>query len=176
MDYYLKLINFFKSHGINNDKMFNYIHKKIEFIDNNNKDIKDLRGIYLIYDKEKKLTQFELYLPDLKDEETILLSIRPYVQAIYAYNNLGKKYIANYESEMMAIHFEKTYLRENPNPKLEDYLNQIYSSIRKEQDDSKYKMALDIQEQLETKITNKNNKFKKIQSMAKKLTLKIKSK
>lgn len=172
MNYYLKLINFFRSHGINDNEMFNYIHKKIEFIDHSNNEIKDLRGIYHIYDKSKKLTEFELYLPNLMDEETVLLSIRPYIQAIYAYNNLGKKYIPNYESEMMAIHFEKTYLKENPNKELESYLNQIYLSIKQEQENTKYKIALEMQEQLEPKITEKNNNIKQIQTLAKKLTRK----
>ena len=56
----------------------------------------------------------------------------PYIQALYAYKNLGKKYKVTSEVEILAMYYERLFIKENPHQESEEYLNNIYKSIKKE--------------------------------------------
>ena len=55
MNYYIKLINFFKRNGINNEEMFNYLYDRTILIDYSIEEQREIRGAYPIYDKQKRL-------------------------------------------------------------------------------------------------------------------------
>lgn len=168
MNYYTKLINFLKQNGIDNTTLFQYIHERTVLIDYTIEEQREIRGTYLRYNKRKEVIDFTLYI-DTRNDESILLSIRPYIKAIYAYYSLGTKYKPDIEVETLAIHFEKLYLKENPNQKSQEYLNTIYSNIRKENNNSKYKIALNTEEKLEHIYQDQTPKFPELKKQAKKL-------
>lgn len=155
MNYYTKLIEFFKRNGIDNEEIFKYIDDNTTFIDYRIAEQMEIKGVYPKYNKQKKLIGFDLYIVP-HNNETILLNIRPYIKAICAYYALGTEYNPNLdvEAEILAIHYEKLYLKENPNSNSQKYLDTIYSSIRKEEDNSKHKIALQTQEVLEKTYYN----------------------
>lgn len=168
MNDYTKFINFLKRNGIDNKAMFKYIHERTVLIDYSIEEQREIRGVYHRYNKRKELEDFTLYI-DTRNEETILLSIRPYIKAIYAYYYLGTEYKSSIEEETFAIYFEKLYLKENPNQKSEEYLNTIYSNIKKENNDSKYKIALNTEEKLTEAYQDQNAKFPELKKHAKRL-------
>ena len=171
MNYYTKLIDFFKRNGINDDRMFKYISNNITIIDYTIEEQREIRGLYPKYNKEQKLIGFILYI-DTRNDETILLNIRPYIKAICAYYALGTNYKPSYdiEAETLAIHFEKLYLKENPDKNLQRYLHNIYTNIRKEPSDSKYQIALQTQEKIEQTCSNTLS-FNTLKEKAKELRL-----
>lgn len=175
MNYYTKFINFLKRNGIDNDVIFKYIHERTKIIDYSIEELRQIRGVYSKYNKQEYLEDFVLYI-DVTNDETILLSIRPYIKAICTYYNLGRAYEPDLdiESETLAIYFEKLYLKEYPNKKSKEYLENIYRNITNEQDNSKYKIALITEEMLEKTNTNITC-FEELHEKAKSLRI-IKSK
>ena len=169
MNYYAKLIDFFKKHGIDNDKMFRFIRKRTKEIDYSIEEQREIRGAFPIYNKQKEIIDFVLYI-DTKSEKTILLNIRPFIKAICLYIELKTEYNLekDIESEILAIYYEKQYLKENPNKQSEDYLNNIYANIKNEDDNSKHKIALSTEEELE-KISSDKMKFNELHEKAKSL-------
>lgn len=175
MNYYTKFIDFLKRNGIDNEAMFKYIHERTKVIDYSIEEQREIRGVYPKYDKNYRMEDITLYI-DISNDETILLSIRPYIKAICAYYNLGRPYNPDYdiEAETLAIYFEKLYLKEYPNEKSKKYLDNIYKSIMEEKDNSKHKIALTTEEELEK--TNSNiTIFEELHKKAK-LLRKVKSK
>lgn len=170
---YTEFINFFKKHGLYEKEMFDYFERKKELIGYHNKELENSRGLYCIYDNKKRLISLKLLIKHVDDSKTALMNIRPYIQAIHAYKNLGKKYIPNIESEILAIYYERLFIKENPDEELEKYLNHIYKSIEKS--NTEYKIALLAQKELDEKVTEETS-FKKLSTTAKKLTKKYKSK
>ena len=164
MNYYIKLINFLKRNGINNETMFNYLYDKTKIIDYTTEEQREIRGVYPKYDKQKKLNDITLYI-DVNNDESILLSIRPYC-------NLGTLYNPDkdIEAETLAIYFEKLYIKENPELIYKTYLDNIYSSIMEENDNSIHKIALITEQRLEN--TNYNTScFEELYEKAKALRL-----
>lgn len=172
---YITFIDFFKRHGLYEEEMFKYI-KNSSTSFNYYDESMNIRGIYYVFNSNKELTGFNLCIPHIDDERTAFINIRPYIQAIYAYKNLGKKYKINAESEMIALYFEKLYLQEHPNVELENYLNQIQESIKNDNSQTNYQIALNAQEELEKYTREKNPNFQKMQRKARRLTRKYKSK
>lgn len=168
-NYYTEFINFFKRHGLYNKEIFKYIETNTEKFDYYNEDMMNIRGIYYNYDKQNNLVDFKLYLPFINNEITAFINIRPYIKAIYAYPKLGKKYKENAASEMIVLYFERLYLKENPSKEIETYLNNIYKSINEEKEQSKYKIALNAQSELEEFSQISNPSFQNLQKKAKKL-------
>lgn len=171
-NYYTKFVNFFKKHGLYNEEIFKYINKNTERFNYYSEEITNIRGLYHYYNKYNELISFKLYLPHIEDNITAIINIRPYIQAIYAYPNLGKKHSSNIDVEIIAIYFEKLYLKENPDPELENYLNNIYTSIKKENNNNEYQIALNAQEKLKNYQQRKKTNLKKLQRKAKKLSKK----
>ena len=168
--YYTKFINFFKKYELYNEEIFNYIEDRTIKFDYYDEELINIRGIYYNYNKTNQLTNFKLYLPYINSEMTIFMNIRPYIQAIYAYTKLEKKYKANAECELIAFYFEKKYLQDNPNQEIEKYLNNIYTTIKKQETEQKYKIALNVQPDLEKYIEKNKPTFKELQKKAKKLS------
>ena len=175
-NYYTNFINFFKKHGLYNEEIFNYIARNTTSFDYYDEELMNIRGIYYKYNELKELTSFKLYLPYIDSEITAFMNIRPYIQAIYAYTKLGKKHKANAECETIALYFEKLYLQENPNQQLEEYLNNIHTSIKEQKTEKKYKIALNAESDLKKYIEENNPSFNELQRKAKRLSRKYRRK
>lgn len=175
-NYYIKFINFFKKHGLYNEEAFKYIQENTKRFSYYEEELMNIRGIYYTYNENNELISFKLYLPFIDSEKTAFINIRPYIQAIYAYTKLEKKYKDNAVCEMIAMHFEKLYLEEYPNITLQSYLNNIYTNIQKQETESKYTIALKAQKELDKYYQNKNPNFKNLQNKAKRLSRKYRRK
>lgn len=170
---YTKFIDFFKKHNLYDAEAFKYIEEhSIEF-DYYDEEMMNIRGIYYNFNKANKLTGFTLYLPYLDNNKmTSFVRIRPYIQALFAYKELGRNYKPGADSEIMALYFEKIYLQENPIAELKNYFNRILTSIKIQDTEPKYKIALNAQDEFESYNAKNNLDFKKMQTKAKRLSRK----
>lgn len=133
----------------------------------------NVRGIYYNFNKNNKLTGFILYLPYLDHNKmTSFIRIRPYIQALFAYKELGRNYKPEADSEIIALYFEKIYLQENPITELKNYFNRILTSIKIQDTEPKYKIALNAQDEFKSYNIQKNLDFKEMQTKARRLSKK----
>lgn len=170
MNNYTKFIDFLKRHDLYNQEIFKYIEENIERFDEHYNELMLIRGIYYNYNDNEELKNFKLCVPYIDNEKTAFLNLGPYIKAIHAYPKLGKKYKQNAEIEIIVMYYEKLFISETKNKELERYLNNIISTIKKENTERKYKITVKALEELEG--LEKDTNYKKIKSKAKKLSIK----
>lgn len=85
-------------------------------------------------------------------------------------NNSYIKFINFFKEHKLYDEEIFTYLRENPSPTLERYIQYLDTKIleSKNKEDYRYKIALDIQSEL-LEYYNANNDFEKLKTKSKKL-------
>ena len=134
-------------------------------------------------EKMKVSEDFQKYL-ELSDEEkskvlmprmydipkTKLVVTNPFKLSEMVGTTLEKKYTLKDDCEILPMLMEKIYLKENPSPTLERYIQYLDTKIleSKNKEDYRYKIALDIQSEL-LEYYNANNDFEKLKTKSKKL-------
>lgn len=154
---YIKFINFFKEHKLYDEEIFTYLRENSIMFDYLDTDQRPLVGTYYTFDKRQRLNKIILYVPFIK-------------HGLLAYNNINKKYTLKDDCEILPMLMEKIYLKENPSPTLERYIQYLDTKIleSKNKEDYRYKIALDIQSEL-LEYYNANNDFEKLKTKSKKL-------
>ena len=165
-NYYTKFINFFIKHQLYDEETFKYIERNTTRFGYYDEELMNIRGIYYSFNEIGQLTKFKLYLPYIDSEITAFMNIRPYIQAIQAYKKIGKKYKENANIEMIALSLEKIYLKENPNQEIKEYFNKIYTSIKEQETEKKYKVALKAEPELSEYFQKNISNFTKLNRKA----------
>lgn len=171
-NYYIKFINFFRSYGLYDEQMFNYIWSNSIFYNDLEIECEDFAGIYYILDKHSKLLKFNLIVPYINNEKTLFINIHEYMHAIYAYYYLGQKIKIDETSEAIALLFEKIYLDEFYSHSLNEYKNKL-NTIRNNSCDKKYVLGLKIADELLLNYKKKLS-FKDLNKKSKRLLKKYK--
>lgn len=102
MTYYKKFIDFLKNNNLYTDESFIYISRQTTNIDYENKEERQNIGCHKEI-KDSKLKKFKVCVPEIKDEETLLININNYVKSLYLYEMLGKTYQPGLEEEISEI-------------------------------------------------------------------------
>ena len=102
MTYYKKFIDFLKNNNLYTDESFIYISRQTTNIDYENKEERQNIGCHKEI-KDSKLKKFNVCVPEIKDEETLLININNYVKSLYLYEMLGKTYQPGLEEEISEI-------------------------------------------------------------------------
>lgn len=167
---YIKFINFFKDKKLYNEEIFTYLREKSIMFDYIDTDQRPSIGTYYTFDKRHKLKNIILYVPFINDEITIVTNIHEYTHGLLAYNNLNKKYILQDDCEILPMLMEKLYLKDNPSPTLDRYIQYLDAKIleSKCKEDYRYKIALNIQSEL-LEYYSTNNDFEKLKNKSRKL-------
>lgn len=161
--YYNKFINFFDSHNLYNKKIFDEIWERCSFFDYLEDEYRDFIGVYYIFDKNKKLLDFNLIVPFIDSKKTLLINIHEFVHAIYAYYNLGKKFILDDSSEASSLFFENIYVLEN----YDEEINKFFNSLNRDRinsNEDRYILGLKIADEL----LKKYNKDVNLNTLSKK--------
>ena len=109
MTYYKKFIDFLKNNNLYTDESFIYISRQTTNIDYENKEERQNIGCHKEI-KDSKLKKFKVCVPEIKDEETLLININNYVKSLYLYEMLGKTYQPGLEEEIIGLLYEKIYI------------------------------------------------------------------
>ena len=128
MTYYKKFIDFLKNNNLYTDESFIYISRQTTNIDYENKEERQNIGCHKEI-KDSKLKKFKVCVPEIKDEETLLININNYVKSLYLYEMLGKTYQPGLEEEIIGLLYEKIYILTKEDQSMKDYNKQVQEEI-----------------------------------------------
>lgn len=171
-NYYRKFINFFKSCELYNKEVFDYIFRKSILYNYLEVECCGCTGIYYILDKNNKLLDFNIVVPFIDSEKTLFINIHEYMHAIDAYYKLGRKVKIDETTEVISLLFEKLYLSEVNNEKLNNYQEKL-NEIRNNSDEQKYILGAKIADEILI-YYNKDVTLKDLHKKSKKLLRKYK--
>lgn len=147
---YRNFINFFVKYNLYDEEMFNYIRSNSEIFNYLDKDMRMFIGSFALI-VDSKLDEIKLFVPMIKDEETLLINVNEYVKAILMYKYLGKdnfdKYYNRTTSIAIGLLYQKLYLYDNPSKEGMVYMRKLEESFLNGNDDD-YKNALNIHNEL----------------------------
>jgi len=170
--YYNKFINFFERHELYDKRLFEYLRLHSILFDYRDTDHRPFIGCF--YTTEKgKLKKINLIVPYIDNDITTLINIHEYTHAITVFPYMHKNFIEdNNACEILPLLYERIYLEENKdNKKLKEHITAINKIIEESNNPeiTKYKIALNMQEQLldyynsgHTNIRDLNKKAKKL--------------
>ena len=165
MRFHPKLIEFFKSHNMYEQEVFEYLQKQSTMIDYDDPEQRCFVGCFYILDKKGKLNGLRLNLPYVNSEETMLISIHELTHGFENYQKIGKKFKKDITIEALPLLYEKIYILENPSDKLIQY-SKFIDQIITEKSEKEYRFGLKIREEL---LKQYNNQPQKMVKMTKKL-------
>ena len=161
---------FLRSHNIYNDKVYKYYLNNSNYFDYYNEDVfRNYIGCSFITNKNNILKQIIPVVPYLVDDITTLINIHEYVHTLCAYDKLNKKFEMSITDEILPIFYEKLFVLESNNSKLDDYEKKLDNMALKS-NDKKYLLALKMSKSLLC-IYN-YDEFNKMTVKTKKLTKK----
>ena len=156
VNYYDKFIDFFIEHNLYDKKVFDYIWDRCNFFDYLEDDYRDQIGVYYIFDKNKKLIDFNLIVPFIDSKKTSLINIHEYVHAIFAYYKLGKRLVLDDSCEVNSLFFEKVYVLENYSEDIDKFLNKL-NKDRINSNENRYIYGLKVADELVQNYSKKVN-------------------
>lgn len=165
---YAEFIDFFKKQGLYDEEMFNYIRENSILFDYLEEERIGSIGCYY-FNKNGKLDYIRLFVPVINCYEALLINIHVYISAILAYKSLGKKYQIGRDEEVLPMLYERIYLLENPNQKLEEYFELLNQNITDESDE-KYQIGLNVSAELLDYYKNNAPTTRKLEKKAKRLS------
>ena len=154
-DFFNKFINFLKKYNLYNEKVFYYIWNSCSFFDYRDSDERKFIGVYYQIE-DKKLIEFNLKVPFIDSEKTIIINIHEYIHALDAYYNLGKKITIDDSCEIKSLLFEKLYVLNNKSDEGLKYLESLYND-RIQSKELKYILGEKIVNELLKKYRNDSN-------------------
>ena len=172
VNYYNKFIDFFIEHNLYDKKVFDYIWDRCIFFNYLEDEHRKQIGVYYIFDKNKKLLDFNLIVPFIDSKKTSLINIHEYIHAIVAYYKLGKKLVLDDFCEINSLFFEKVYVLENYSDDIDKFLSKL-NQERLNSNENKYIYGLKIVDDL-IQNYNKDLSLNKISNKSKKLIKKYK--
>jgi len=146
-NYYVKFINFFKKHNLYDKEVFDYIWDKCNFFNYLEDEYRMYTGVYYVLDKNKKLVDFNLIVPFIDSEKSLLINIHEYAHAIEAFYKLGEKFILDDSCEVNSLFLENLYLLENNNEVARNFLNNL-NEIRINSNEKQYVLGIKIADYL----------------------------
>ena len=171
-NYYNKFINFFKKYNLYNKDLFNYIWNNSNFFNYLEEDYRPYIGIYYKFDKKGRLMSFNLIVPFIDSNETLLINIHEYLHAIFGYYYIGKRIRIDESCEVLSLLFEKLYLSNNKDEKLQNFKIALDNMALKSNEE-KYILGLKVADELFDKIGEHPN-LKKLYRKSKLLIKKYK--
>ncbi len=165
--------NFFEflhHHNIYDDKTYKYYLNNANNFDYYNEDMfRNYIGCSFVTNKNNILKQIVPVVPYLVDDITTLINIHEYVHTLNVYERLNKKFKTSIYDEILPIFYEKLFVLENSNPKLNNY-ERFLDKIAADNDDEKYLLGIKVSNDLLNNYNNDN--FNKMSIKAKKLSKK----
>lgn len=140
-------LSFIKNHNMYHEKSFDYIKKHSTFLNFDNSITKDFIGCFYDTNQKGYLINLKLYVPYIKDKETLLINIHEYTHALYLYEYLNQILDIGLEKEAIPLLMERIYKLENPSIFLNDYFAQIYDNI-KLTNNKEYILGIEVQNEL----------------------------
>lgn len=171
---YTKFINFFKSKGLYDEELFEYVKKHLVSFNYEDKEYRPLIGTYTAF-KNKKLIFLKVIAPYIDSDITILINIHEFSHAIYYIKNKNKA--SKIGAELIALLYEELYISENPSKELLEFQKKLNNSIT--ENAYEYFIALNkVPELLKyyNEQKDSNNIEKNIYKKVKKIILKEKNK
>lgn len=156
VNYYNKFIDFFVKHNLYDKKIFDYIWDRCSFFDYLEDEYRSQIGVYYIFDKNKKLVDFNLIVPFIDSKKTILINIHEFIHAIAAYYKLGKRLVLDDSCEVNSLFFEKVYILENYSDDIDKFLNKL-NQDRVNSNDNRYICGLKVADELIQNYNKKEN-------------------
>lgn len=130
-----KLIDFFKLTGYYDEKMFCYLLDHM-IIDNDVTNKYDNYGIKKFF-KNNKLINFNLFVPKIKNVNTMLVNIYVFAHAIKNYNDLRKEIKQSNTSEILPVSlvriYAQLYLKRNNQMQIKEFEYKNYFSNKKDE-------------------------------------------
>ena len=123
MTYFDKFIDFITRHNLYESKSFIEISNKTKNINYNNEESRDFIGCFYKVENEI-IKDFNVCVPQIIDEQTLLINIHEYVHALIIYNSLGKKEDIGLEKEVLPMMYEEMYVVESDEISTKKYLKQ----------------------------------------------------
>ena len=159
MTYFDKFIDFITRHNLYESKSFIEISNKTKNINYNNEESRDFIGCFYKVENEI-ITDFNVCVPQIIDEQTLLINIHEYVHALIIYNSLGKKEDIGLEKEVLPMMYEEMYVVESDEISTKKYLIQQKEMIN-EMNSEEYIIGSQIKDKiiymypdLETQLKN----------------------
>ena len=162
-----KFFEFLHIHNIYFEEVYKYYLNHSCNFDYYNEDyFRGLISCNFNMDKNGILKEIITFVPRQVDDITTLINIHEYVHTLCAYDSLNKKFILKDDCEILSIFYEKLFVLEQNNPKLNEF-ERMLNAAALESDNIKYIKA--------TKIANKlldsydHDTFKTLKNKIKKL-------
>lgn len=173
-NYYYKFINFFQRQNLYNKEAFDYFRNNSILFDYLDTDYHPFIGCFYI-EQKGILKKINLIVPHINNDITVLINIHEYTHALILYQYINKVFQDDITTEILPLFYERLYLEENKdNIFLQEHINNINKRITESntQEIIKYKIALDIQNDLLEYYNSSSKDIKKLISKAKKLVKK----
>ena len=136
------IIDFFKQLNMYDEKTFNYINKNCK----NYNLVDDYNSFKInLKIKNNKLTGFDVVLPLIKNNSTILINIYLYALSIYYYNRIGKVLNDDNLKYLLPITLVRIYTEINLGTSFKNMLNKYQLENSIECDDILLLLAYDYQ-------------------------------
>lgn len=130
MTYYEKFLSFLQRHNLYTKESFTFISNYTINIDYNNEEEREFIGCYYTKNESGVITDFKIYVPNIIDNNTVLINIHEYVHALILYLHLNQKYEIGLEKEVLPLLYEKMYVLEDDAINTKNYEKNIRKTIR----------------------------------------------
>ncbi len=174
LNYYYKFINFFEKQNLYNKETFDYFRSNSILFNYLDTDYHPFIGCYYTT-KNKKVNKINLIVPYIDNDVTTLINIHEYTHAIILYQYMNKIFPEDITTEILPLLYERIYLEENKDNKvLQEHISAINKRIvtSNNSEITKYKIALDIQNNLLEYYNNGHKNIKELHRRIKKLVKK----
>ena len=158
---------FLHSHNIFDEMVYDYyLSHSFKFDYYNDDYLLNFIGCNYVVDKNNILREINSVVPNIVDDVTTLINIHEYVHTLCSYKYLNKKFKLSNYCEVLPIFYEKLYVMELNNDKLNKYEEFLDQSVIRNSDD-RYNLALNLFDKLllnydYDKIGVMNSKTKKL--------------
>ena len=165
MIYYKKFIDFLQKYNLLDKESFIFISNRTKNIDYNNYEERETIGCYHKVNDKETLKDFEVTVPKIIDERTVIINIHEYIHALILYKMLNKKYEIGLEKEVLPLMYEKIYVIENEEISFFKHERALRETIN-EMNNDEYIIGSKVAEDL---IPYKNEKIEKLYNESKRL-------
>lgn len=165
-----KFFEFLHNHNIYDDKVYKYYLNNANNFDYYNEDMfRSYIGCSFITSKNKILKQIIPIVPYPVDDITTLINIHEYVHTLGCYDKINKRFKSSVSDEILPIFYEKLFVLENNNTKLNNY-EEFLDNAALESNDEKYLLGVKVSKYL---LDDYNyDEFNKLNKKIKKLSKK----
>lgn len=133
--YSKKIVDFFKNHGLYDERVFHYLkgHTAMFDYDMDHISARDSMGFApKIDDFTHKLERFSLYMPYPNNPRTMLMNVNIIAKGIVAYKYLNKRFRNDMNLEAIGFLYEELFARESNDPKIIEFKEAINNDINEE--------------------------------------------